>query len=174
MNNPYKLNISIVPIFVIVAIALGAFYLFKNGDSIFNFSGAPEIRRLEGFPTVINTEKILDKKRVLIKSQDELNAFLNEVDDSGYVTLKENINFDKEHLIAVSSGTFDEQGHTIKIRKLYFDKEKNVLLVSIRQVDPGDTCDVEMTKNLAVDVVAISKTDLNIEYERVKEVDECN
>jgi hypothetical protein len=61
----------------------------------------------------------------------------------------------------------------VRIKKIYEDKEKGTILVSLRETEAGDTCEVEMDPNVAVDIVAISKTETPIDFERVKQVEEC-
>jgi len=65
------------------------------------------------------------------------------------------------------------EGHTIKIRKLYEDRDTNTLLVSLRETEPGSTCEVIQNNNVAVDLVAIDITSMKVGFERVKEVKEC-
>ena len=169
-----NIKISVLPLFILIAIVLAVYFLFLGDTEVINFDRSPELRRLNGFPTTVYSESDFDKKRLVIKSQEELTEFLNEVDESGYVIVREEIDFNKEWLLAVSTKTYDREGYSIKIRKLYEDKDNNTLLVSLRETEPGDSCEVEENKSGAVDLVAISHTDLNIEFERVKQVVECN
>jgi hypothetical protein len=89
------------------------------------------------------------------------------------LVLKEQINFDKEVLLGVSSGTYNESMHEIKVRKVYLDKETNKLRVEVRETDPGNSCLTELEKNVAVELVAMSKTEMEIEFDRVKNIVEC-
>ncbi|MBN1463421.1 MAG: protease complex subunit PrcB family protein [Paludibacteraceae bacterium] len=169
-----SIKISLLPIFILMALVIAIYFLFLSDNELFEFSNSPKLRRLNGFPTTVYTEKDIDKKRLVIENQEQLNEFLNEIDESGYLIVREEINFDKEILIAVSSKTYTTEGYDIKIRKLYQDKDTNTLLVSVREIEPGETCEVEENMTIAVDMVAISKTDLQIDFERVKQVKECN
>jgi hypothetical protein len=76
-------------------------------------------------------------------------------------------------LLGVSTDVNQTEGYSLKVRKLYEDKDKNKLLVSLREEEPGDSCAVEVNPNVAVDLVAISKTGRIIEFERIKEIYEC-
>jgi hypothetical protein len=179
MTNTNKeqamLRISLIPLVIIVALILGTGYFLMEGEiKLPKFKKGPQIRRMEGFPTVIYTDKPLDKSRHIITTEEQLNEFLNYVDDTGLLGLKENINFEREYLLAVSSETEDETDHEIKIRKVYEDKENRKLIVSIREREPGKNCDPEADSNVNVDIVAVSKTDWEIDFEKVKEVVECN
>jgi hypothetical protein len=165
---------SFLPLLLLILIILGAGYFLIQGEiKLPKFDRGPQIRRLEGFPTVIYTDRKVEKQRLVIKSEEELNDFLNLVDDTGLLTLREDIDFEKEFLLGVTSETEKEVDHEIKIRKVYEDKDDGSLLISIRETFPGETCDSEIDEHIAADLVAISKTDLDIEFERVKQVIEC-
>lgn len=169
-----KLNLSLIPVVIMALIGFGVYFLFFTDQELIDLNTEPEVRRLEGFPNIAYTDKELDKQREVITSEQQLGEFLNYVDESGFLLVKENIDFEKEMLLGVSSGTFDESDHLIKIRKLYEDKENNKLIVSVRESEPGETCEVDQIRNVSVDIVAISKTDMEIEFERVKQVVECD
>ncbi len=179
MNNTNKngttLYSSLLPIALLLLLILGAGYFLLRDE--FNLekvlSNEPEVRRLEGFPTVVNTDQNIDKQRAFIKTQDELDNFLKTVDPSGNLKLTENIDFDKEYLIGVTTKTLESDGTQIKVRKLYEDKEDNTLLVSLKQTEPGLNCVTTQQTNLPVDIVAISKTDHKVTFEVLKEQKAC-
>lgn len=181
INNNEKgqiLYASLLPILIVVAIIVGAgFYLFKGEIKMPKFGrSATELKRLEGLPTIVSLTSenpVIEKQRVVIKSEEELNSFLNMIDPSGKLVVKDNINFNKEYLLAVATETNETYGHDIKVKKLYEDKENNSLLVSVLEVEPDDECDEDKVPNVAVDIVSISKTDKTIEFERMKEVYQC-
>lgn len=138
------------------------------------FNREPQVRRLDGFPTVINTNQVIDKQRMLIKTQAELETFLKTIDPTGITTLPEKIDFEKEYLIGVSTKTLNNTGTSLKVRKLYEDKEDKKLLASIKQEVPNEKCPVNPQLNIVADLVAISKTDFAIDYELIKEIQaEC-
>lgn len=174
-KKSHILNMSLLPVVLLLALILGAGYFLMAGDGSISklFNRGPEVRRLAGFPTVVPTQEVLEKQRIVIKSDEELAAFLNMVDKSGLLSVKDKVNFDKEFLIGVTGKTLPEARSTIKIRKLYEDKEDKSLIVSIKQTDLGDSCEADKDSGVAVDLVAISKTDLNIEFDIVKETKEC-
>ena len=157
---------------MIAAVLLYIFFL--KDKNVFNIDKKPEVRRLTGFPTNIYTEKVFEKKREVIKSSEELAKFLNSIDDTGALILKDPVDFDKEFLLGVSSKNYEETGHEVRIKKLYEDKEKNILLVSVKEIEPGETCEIEPSRYISIDIVAISKTEKVIDFERVKETQECN
>jgi hypothetical protein len=173
-NKPRTLYISFLPIILLVLLIVGAgFFLIKDDINLSKlFNKEPTVRRLSGFPTVVNTDQIISKQRVVIKSQAELEQFLKSVDKTGNLALGEKINFDREYLIGVSSDTFNQTGNAIKVRKLYEDKMKKTLLVSVRQTSMGETCPKDPQTNVAVDIVAITKTTDAIDFEVIKEVNE--
>jgi len=140
---------------------------------LFQLDKRLEVRRINGFPTIAYTKKDLEKQRLVITSEEELIRFLNYVDESGYLIVREDIDFNKEMLLGVSTNVNEVEGHTIKIRKLYEDRDTNTLLVSLRETEPGSTCEVIQNNNVAVDLVAIDITSMKVGFERVKEVKEC-
>ena len=168
------MQMTMVPFIVIVFLVLAAGYLLLKGDFKFpKFNTGPQIRRLENFPTIVYTDKELERQRKVIKSQQELNEFLNYVDSTGLLVIKENINFEKEYLIAASTVLNNETGRKIKIKKIYQEKDKKGLIVSIEESEQGQNCEVDNDKNVAVDLVAISKTDWDIDFERIKKTEAC-
>ena len=168
------LNMSLIPLFIIIALIFGAGYFLMKGEiKLPSFSRGPKVRRIEGFPTVIYTQKPIEKQRKVIKTQAELDDFLKYIDEAGLLTVNEKINFDREFVIAVSTETEETTDNSIKIKKVYEDKAKNTLLVSVRETVAGDTCETELDKNVSVDLVTISKTEMNIDFERLKDIKEC-
>ncbi|OGC75397.1 hypothetical protein A2425_03990 [candidate division WWE3 bacterium RIFOXYC1_FULL_42_17] len=176
MTNKTKttLNMSLIPLVVIVVLMIGAGYFLLQGEiKLPGFNKGTQIRRLDGFPTVITTEMPLEKQRKVIKSPEELAEFLNYIDPTGLTEVRDSVNFDREYLLAVSSDLQDETGHKMRIKKVYEDKNTKHLLVLIEETDKGDNCEVEVEGNITSDVVAISKTDYEISFDRVKKVENC-
>lgn len=170
MNNKVK---QLILVFALI-VGLGAIYFFFLKDSKFlKIDKSPEVRRINGFPTTVYTQKDLEKIRTVIKTKEELTNFLNSVDESGYLIMREEIDFNKEMLLAATTSSAENEGQEIKIKKLYEDKDANKLLVSVRETEPGETCEKILNKNVSVDLVAISNTTREIEFERVKEIKEC-
>ena len=173
-NQKAKLRISLLPLVVIIGLILGAGYLLLAGDiNLPDFMKSSQFRRVEGFPTIVYTSNQVQKQRLVIKSEEELTNFLNMIDSTGLLEIREPINFNKEYLIVVTTETEAKTGNEVKIRKIYEDKEKNQIMVSIREIEKGETCEVELDNNIAVDIVAISKTDKAVEFDRVKQVETC-
>ncbi len=172
----YTLNASLVPVLLIVGIIIGAGYFLLRGEIELPKLGTDrtEVRRLDDFPTVQFTKEELDDNvRVVITSQEELNDFLNMIDSTGQLVLTENINFEKEFLLGAATESRDTTGYTTKIKKIHEDKEDKSLVVTIEEVKPGEFCEVDTQNNIAVDIVAISKTDWDIEFEKETKTDEC-
>lgn len=177
MTNQKKfVYVSLLPLIVIVGLILGAgYFLLADEIKLPSFNKGPTIRRLEGFPTIVYTEENQDseKKRLVLKSQQELDDFLNTIDKTGLLTMKDKINFEKEYLIAVATDVEAPEDHKVKIRKVYEDKKTKTLLVSITETFPNDDCAPELAPHIGVDIVAINKTDWKIDFEKVKDVLEC-
>ncbi|MFZ2664381.1 MAG: hypothetical protein WAX66_03395 [Patescibacteria group bacterium] len=170
-----ELRVSLIPLVILVGLILGAGYFLLQGEiTLPKFSKGPTIRRLGGFPAVVDTEKVLEKQRWVIKSEEELSQFLNLVDSTGLLELKDKVNFEKEFILAVSSGTNEETGHKIKIRKVYGDSKSKKIIVQVEETEQGDSCSKELSKNIAVDMVSLSKTDWQIKFDKVIKNEECS
>lgn len=174
-NKSLKLNISIIPVIIILLVIAGGVYFFSKGEIPFleEDDGKIETSRLEGFPLIVDTPNIVDKQRAIITSEEELNAFLETFDTYNSVAIQENIDFEKDMLIGVSSKTLDTSGYRLKIQKIIEDPENGGLLVSAELEEPGDTCEVEEYPNVAVDIIKMEKTDKPIDFERFKKEVEC-
>lgn len=168
-----KLKMILMPIVLVLLFSVVSYFLFFKDSNLFNKDKSPEVRRLNGFPTVIYTSKDIEKKRVVIRNQEELATFLNEIDESGSLLVRENINFNKEIVVAVSTATNDEEGVELKIKKIYENKEKNKLLVSVRETKYEKDCEKVINKNVALDLVVIEDTKKNIEFERITNYTKC-
>jgi len=173
MNKESNKKINLIPLFILIGLIITIYFAFLSDSALFQLDKRLEVRRLNGFPTTTYAEKQLDKQRLVITSEEELIRFLNYVDESGYLLVREDIDFNKEMLLGISTDVNDTEGHTIKIRKLYKDKDSNTLLVSVRETAPGSSCEVIHNNNVAVDLVAIDITGMKVKFERVKEVKEC-
>ncbi len=174
MTKKAQINMTLIPLVLILAIIIGAGYLLIQGDiKLPKLNRGPSIRRLEGFPTVIYTGDSIEKQRRVITNQNELSDFLNLIDKTGLVTLKEQINFDKEVLVGVSSETEQPVGHVIKVKKLFEDKANSKLTVFLEETFPSESCNAEKDPHIAVDLVAITKTNYQILFDRAKKFEEC-
>jgi hypothetical protein len=177
MPDKQKIYISLLPLFVIILLIIGAgYFLLVDEIKLPTFNKGPQIRRIEGFPTsvVVDPATKMDKQRLVIQAEHELNTFLNNVDKTGMLTMREKIDFNKEYVIAVGSEVEQAVGHRIKIRKVYENKAEKSLLVSLVETYPGEKCTPEVNPHVAVDLVAINKTDWNITFERIKDTEECS
>jgi len=175
-----KSSMNLVPVILIFVLILGAGYLllkdtlklpwFRGGNTV-------EITRLEGFPRVWDTQKEIKKVRRVIKSEAELKeffAYADMVDDTSVDSILNQVNFDKESLLGVTSDTQSETEGLIRIKKVDIDKAKKKLNVKIIQYKPDTTCVPEIKSNILIDIVKISKSDNEIGFDVVKENRSCN
>jgi hypothetical protein len=169
-----SLKVSLFPVVLLTGLILGiGYFLLSEEISLPKFNKGPTIQRLEGFPTVIYSDRELEKERRVITNEQELSEFLNFIDETGLLDVKENINFEKNVVVAVSTDSNEEVGHKIKIDEVYEDKEENEILVQFEETKPGDSCEPEYDRNIAVDMVLLSKTDMEIDFEKITKVIEC-
>ena len=175
-NQKAHLNVSLIPLAIIISLILGAgFFLLKDEINLPKFNKGPTMRRIEGFSSLIYVDDDfeIERQKKVIKSREELNEFLNSIDKSGLLEVKESINFEKEFIIAVNSEVHEETGHRTKIGKIYEDVTENRLLVLVEEKEAGDSCKTDPDRNVTLDIIAVSKTDLRISFDRVKKVEEC-
>lgn len=167
---------SFLPLIIVLAIIFGAGYFLMQGEFELPSFGTDitEVRRLGDFPTVVFTKAEIDKQRRVIKNQEDLEEFFNTVSPEGELILLEEIDWENEMLLGVSTESQDTTGYELKVRKVYADEDDQSLLISLRETRPGEACEVDVQNNVMVDLVAITKTDWDINFERIKEVDECN
>ncbi len=168
---------TILPILALVAVLIGAGYFLLRGEiKLPKFRrDATELTRLEGFPTIVSDVGVMEKQRVIITNETQLSEFLNKVDPARKLTLKENVNFDKEYLIGVSTETNATYGYEIKIKKVTEDEESGNFKILVEETEPDDECldEYDTVANVAVDLAVISKTDKVLDFERVKNNVEC-
>lgn len=168
------LNMSLLPLGIILVLIIGVGYFLLQGEiQLPKFNKGPQIGRLENFPTVVDTTKVIEKTRKVIKSEAELDEFLNSIDTNNQLVVKEKINWDKQIVIAITSNTNDESGHKIKVAKAYENKTQKELLIKVVETEKGDGCDVEKGMNVAVDLVTLTKTEYSIDFERELKVEQC-
>jgi hypothetical protein len=164
---------SLLPLAIILVLIIGVGYFLLQGEfQLFKPKG-PQLGRLVNFPTVIDTTKDIEKTRRVLKSEAELDEFLNSIDSNNQLTVTEKINWDRQFVLAVTTATNLETGHTIKISKAYENKTDKKLLIKVLDTQKGDGCDVEVAKNIAVDLVTITKTDYQINFEKEERVEQC-
>jgi hypothetical protein len=174
-QSGFTLYASFLPIALVIAIILGAGYFLMQGEFELPRLGndTTEVKRIEGFPRMLYATEEIDKQREIIKSQAELDAFLQTVDEYDAINLSGAVNFDKEYLIAISTETVSKEGYRIKIDKLYENKDANALTISVKETRPGKNCQEEGNLTLSVDLAVIKKTDRAIDFDRVIEVKDC-
>lgn len=163
-----------LPIIIILGLIIGAGY-FLIGDDIKLpkfLNGEPKFERVEGFPKTVYVTSEKEKKREVITSEEELNNFLNEVDENNQIDFKAEIDFDRKMLIAVSSGYWETDGDKFRIKKIYKDSEDKTLLFSLEEQELGELCEKKIDPNVVVDFAVIDKTDWKIEFEKVKKINE--
>jgi hypothetical protein len=168
------LNMSLLPLGILLVLIIGVGYFLLKGEiKLPKFNKGPQIGRLESFPTVLGTTKTINKIRQVIKSEAELASFLNTVDGDNQLSVKERIDWNKQYILAVTSSVNEESGHKVKIAKAYEDKTAQKLHIVIEETEKGEGCDVEMGKNIAIDLVTITKIDYKIDFERVTKYEYC-
>ena len=169
-----KLYVNVIPIIIILLLIGGAgYFLFGQDLEIPIEDRKTQITRLEGFPRMLYVSEDRKKVRKVIKSEEELNEFLNDVDKNGELTIDTNVNFNRHYLMGAATKTLEGENHTFKIKKIYKDTDDKTLTVVQERTDPDEGCKLEGGQNIWVDIVQINKTDWNIGFELVKKILPC-
>ncbi|MFA6982183.1 MAG: hypothetical protein WC243_04140 [Patescibacteria group bacterium] len=163
-----------LPIIIILGLIIGAGYFLIGEDIRLPkfLNGEPKFDRVEGFPKTVYVTKEMEKRREVITSEEELNKFLNEVDENNQIDFKGKINFDRKMLIAVASAYSQTDGNKFKIRRAYKDDEKKTLLIALESQELGELCEKKVDPNIIVDFATIDKTDWKIDFEVLKKINE--
>ena len=66
MTNKTKKKVNLIPAFVLVAALFILYFVFMKDSDLFKIGGPPEVRRINGFPTVVYTDKQLEKRRIVV------------------------------------------------------------------------------------------------------------
>lgn len=173
-EHGFIMYMNLLPVVLILLLILGAGYLLTQGEfSIPGFSNnnKMKITRFEGFPTTIPVSEEMEKQRLVITSQEELDAFLSKLDPTDSITLSEKVNFDRQVVLAVSNETRETEGYSLKVRRVYDESDK--VEISLREERPDDDCVLPQYKNVAVDIVAITRTEKPVDFSLVKEIYSC-
>lgn len=170
-----KLYVNILPLLIILALIGGTGYLLFGEDLELPKieDRRTQITRIEGFPRMIYVDEEREKIRTVLKSEEELNEFLNQIDAEGNLTVPENINFNRYYVLGTATKTLEGENHEFKIRKIYKDTDDKTLTVSQELTEPAEGCKLEGGNNIWVDMVKINKTDWKIEFERIKKTLPC-
>ncbi len=166
---------NFLPIVAIVVLILAAGFLLTKDDLDLPWQKSNKIKaqHLVNFPREVPTLQELEKMRVVVKSQKELDDLLKKIDPTGSTRVTENINFDRDYVLVATTETLDRDGTEMKINKIYIEKEGERLKAMILLKNPGDTCETQEVSNIVIDMVKIKKTDLEITFDREQQTVEC-
>ncbi len=170
-----KLYVNIIPLAIILLlIGAAGYFLFGRDLEIPIEDRRTKITRFENFPQKIYVDEERDKMQKVIKSEEELNEFLNEIDVEGKLNFNENVNFNRHYLVAATTKTLDAENYEFKIDKIIKDTDSKKLMISRERVEPEEDCKIEGEKNIWVDFIKINKTDWTIKSELVKKKLPCD
>jgi|APCry1669189000_1035189.scaffolds.fasta_scaffold54770_2 hypothetical protein len=167
-----KSNLLIPLIVIVVLILVLGFVLLR--DNIFSyFKPYPyALTRIKDFPKVVESTKVSQKTRTIVRSQEEYKSLMKQLfDDENKVAMPEN-DFSKNDLYVVTTELNDTKGYKFKVRSIVKDDAGKYEAVLERQ-KPGDTCVNDAVTNIAMDIVKIDKNIQEIDAEKVDKVIEC-
>ncbi len=166
---------NIVIILVILVVFVFIFFKFvapRLGIKLFKGdSNSIEYSHADGFPKSLNVSEQFEKARLVIKSQEELKSAIEAVDKNREIKIPQ-VNFDRKIALFVTSKTRSTGGYETRIKKI--NKDKDDLIVQVRDTEPGKTCIATEQLNLPMDLVILDKTELSVEFDVVKATKECN
>ena len=132
------------------------------------------LTRIDNFPTVVETaNKVTDKKRLVISSQDEFDKVATELfSDKSKINLPK-IDFTKNRVVLAATETNETTGYSVKISSVIKDEKNKKLNTIITFTKPGETCINEEKSNIAIDLVTIEKNDFEVTFDRESKTKEC-
>jgi len=163
----------LIPVFVILGLIVVLGYVLLREDILDVFK-TYTLKRIDGYPKVVNSNKLTEKQRVLITSKEEYDAKIAEIfENTSELPLPE-IDFEKNNLLIVTTETNDTLGYRIKVDKVVKNEQDQELDIFIVHSKPGETCVNEEKKNVAIDMVSIEKLAWKVKFNKVDTVKECN
>ncbi|MBP8960760.1 hypothetical protein KBG31_00875 [Patescibacteria group bacterium] len=190
-KSSIKVYVNIVPLIIIFLLIGGAgYFLFGQDIKLPSFKPEDSIKvtRIDGFPYRINVKEPREKTRKIIKSEEELTAYMAEIDPEGQIDLRENFNFNKNFLVAVSTETIQDPWTKYRIKRVERDSRKQKLTVEHELTVPVTECPEEKeeeettdkadaeetTQAIIVDMIQISKTNWEVELKALTRKLPCN
>jgi len=162
-----KKNLLIPLIVIVVLISILGVILWKE-NILDVFKPYPyALTRVDDFPKVVETSnKVNDKKRLIVSSQEEFDKVINElVSDKSKIKIP-SIDFNKNRLIIASTETNETLGYSVKISSVIKDDQNKRLNTVVTFTKPGETCINEEKVNIAIDMVTIEKNDYEVDFDR--------
>lgn len=169
-----KKNLLIPLIVIVVLISILGVILWKE-NILDVFKPYPyALTRVDDFPKVVETSnKVNDKKRLIVSSQEEFDKVINElVSDKSKIKIP-SIDFNKNRLIIASTETNETLGYSVKISSVIKDDQNKRLNTVVTFTKPGETCINEEKVNIAIDMVTIEKNDYEVDFDRETRTKEC-
>jgi len=173
-NKKNKKNLLIPLVVIVVLITVLGVILWKE-NILDLFKPYPyALTRIDNFPAVVETtNKVTDKKRLVVSSQEEFDKVMGELlSDKSKVKLP-TVDFSKNRVIVASTETNETTGYSVKISSVIKDEQNKKLNTIITFTKPGETCINEEKTNVAIDVVTIEKNDFEVTFDRETKTKEC-
>ena len=172
-KNRNKLLIPLVLIVVLISV-LGVILWKENILDLFK-PYPYALTRVDNFPAIIETtNKVADKKRLVVSSQEEFDKVINElVSDKSKIKIP-TVDFSKKRLIIASTETNDTTGYSVKIRSVIKDDQTKKLDAIVTFTKPGETCINEEKNNIGIDMVTVEKNDYEVTFDRENKTKECS
>lgn len=173
-NKKNKKNLLIPLVVIVVLITVLGIILWKE-NILDLFKPYPyALTRIDNFPTVVETtNKVVDKKRLVVSSQEEFEKIMEELlSDKSKINLPA-VDFSKNRVIIASTETNETTGYSAKISSVVKDEQNKKLNTIITFTKPGETCINEEKTNVAIDIVTIEKNDFEVTFDRETKTKEC-
>lgn len=173
-NKKNKKNLLIPLVIIVGLIAVLGVILWKE-NILDLFKPYPyALTRIDNFPAVVETtNKVTDKKRLVVSSQEEFDKVINELlSDKSKVKIP-SVDFTKNRVIIASTETNETTGYSVKISSVIKDEQNKKLNSIITFTKPGETCINEEKTNVAIDLVTIEKNDFEVTFDRETKTKEC-
>jgi len=173
-NKKNKKNLLIPLVIIVALIAVLGLILWKE-NILDLFKPYPyALARIENFPAVVETtNKVSDKKRLVVSSQEEFDKVIDElISDKSKVKLP-SVDFSQNRVVIASTETNETTGYSVKISSVIKDEQNKKLNTIVTFTKPGETCINEEKTNVALDIVTIEKNDFEVTFDRETKTKEC-
>jgi hypothetical protein len=169
-----KKNLLIPLVVIIVLISVLGVILWKE-NILDLFKPYPyALTRIDNFPAVVETSnKVTDKKRLVVSSQEEFDKVISELlSDKSKLNLP-SVDFSKNRVVIAATETNETTGYSVKISSVIKDEQNKKLNTIVTFTKPGETCINEEKPNVAIDIVTIEKNDFEVTFDRETKTKEC-
>jgi septum formation inhibitor MinC len=164
----------LIPVFVILSLIFILGFVLLREDVLDFLTPYPyAMKRIEGYPKNIKSNKVIEKTRNLITSKEDYDKLVAELFDNPAEIPMPAVDFSTNKILLVTSKTNDTTGYKIKIESVIKNEQEQKLETIIRNSKPGETCVNTEEKNVSVDMVLLDNDSFDLKFDKVDRTEEC-